>query len=357
MINGSKTEIRIAPATLVLVLFFTLVGYAIFKVSGIITSILTAVVLASFVRPLSMIFTRLRVPRITAIVLVYLSIFVVIGGITYLFLPVFFEEIAGVANSLPEGTLNEVFLVLGSDNATELLALLDVSSSGDLLKGIGSNLSNLSSGLINALSASAGGLVNFILIIVVSFYFAIEDRGIEKFLRAVTPVQHEPYVISIWHRVERKIGMWFQGQLLSALVLSVLTYIGLLILNIPYALVLSLLAGVFGLIPFGIVVAGIAAILIALSTVGVKAAIFVFIMYLLLQQFEEYILHPLIINKVTGVPSVVILLSLVVGLKLLGFMGLILALPAAMTAVELINDFEKRKLLKLARQAGVNVKE
>src|SRR3989344_5905186 len=79
-------------------------------------------------------------------------------------------------------------------------------------------------------------LVLLLYVIVLSFYFAVQETGVENFLRLVMPARHEEYVVGLWRRAQRKIGLWMQGQLLLSLIAGVIIYLGLLIMGVPYAL-------------------------------------------------------------------------------------------------------------------------
>jgi predicted PurR-regulated permease PerM len=351
-------KIRIAPESMLMFLGFLLIGYFIYETASFIISILVAVVLASFVSSIAGVFIRYKVPRVVSVVFVYIFVFLLFGGFVYFLLPIFFSELSGLIDMLPEGTFRDAVSYFGSGGFDEILNTINSSSNtAELLEGVRGTFKDISGGFVNTLSDAVGGIVNFILIIVISFYLSVSPGSIEQFLRAMTPAKHETRVISLWGRVEKKIEMWFRGQLLSALILAILTYVGMLILEVPYAFILSAMAGIFAMIPFGILIATIPALLIALSHGGVSLMLLVLVLYVILQQIEEYVLRPLILNRATGVPSLVILLSLVFGAKLIGFMGLILALPIAMVVIELLEDNEKKKLHILRKQASGETEE
>lgn len=346
-----SVTVKISLQSVLMIVVVGLVVLALFKVFDLVLVVLTAVVISAFIDSLAAPLMRLRIPRVPAVGVVYLTVFFAFGGLLYLIIPVFVNEITDLVTILPEDGFVRTIVQLFGDFTNAKQALSSVSGgSTELFMQARNVLGSVSGDLFNSLSSVFGGIVNTLLIIVISLYLAVQERGIEKFLQAITPVHREAYVISLWRRTERKIGLWFRGQLLSALIIAVLTYGGLLLLGVPYAFILALVAGMFGLIPFGIIVATIPAVMVAFFAGGFQLAVLVIALYLVLQQIEEYVLHPLIINKVTGVPSLVILLSLVVAAKLAGFLGLFLGLPAAIMLIELVNDFESRKLKQMEVQ-------
>ena len=224
---------------------------------------------------------------------------------------------------------------------TALLLYLSAYAVSSLSGGLGS--------LPQSVAATAGGifggLFQFILVVVISFYLAVQPRGIESFLRLVTPVQREGYVLGLWQRSQQKIGAWMQGQLLLGLIIGVLVFLGLTIFNVEHALLLAILAAAFELIPFfGPVLAAVPAVMIAFSS-SVTLGLVMIGFYIIIQQFENHLIYPLVVRKIIGVPPLVVILSLIVGTKLAGFMGLIIAVPVATVLLEILSDFEKSKYL------------
>lgn len=337
--KNQPLSITITPKSIFVIFLMILFGLALWKISTIILVILTAVVLASLVESISVgLIRRLHLPRIVAVIGVYIFVLVILSALIALVVPTFAKEIGDLSLLAGSGDsgFGGIFDTLKNIGET-------TTSPFDLVNQLQGSFAELSGELVSTLQSAFGGVLNVILVIVISFYLAIEERGVSQFLRAVTPLQYEEYVISVWQRTEYKIGAWFRGQLLQAVILATLTYLGLWVLGVPYALMLSVLAAVLGMIPFGIVLAGLVALFVAFSAGGVQLMLFTLIWYTALQQVENYILQPLIINRATGLPPLVVLLSVVIGVGLIGFLGLILAIPIAVVLMELVRDYEADK--------------
>src|SRR5690606_12588876 len=193
-----------------------------------------------------------------------------------------------------------------------------------------------------------GGMVNIVLVVVIAFYFSLEEREIDRFLRLITPRDKEDYILNLWHRVRVKIGLWFRGQVILACVLGILTYIGLALLSVPYALLLSLVVIVFSIIPFGIVLATIPAVAIAFVSGGVPLALIVLGIYIGLQQVENHIFQPLFVKRTTGLPPLIVIIALAAGAALAGVPGLLVSVPVAVLLLELLNDYEKSRMQQSA---------
>ena len=135
-----------------------------------------------------------------------------------------------------------------------------------------------------------------------------------------------------------------QGQLLLSVIVGVLVYLGLLILGIPYALLLAVFTAIAEIIPiFGSLTAGALAAVIGYSTGGFSLAFIVAGLYVVVNQFEANLIYPLIVKKVVGVPPLMVIVALIAGGTLAGFLGILLSVPVAAVALEFLSDYEKRK--------------
>ena len=138
-----------------------------------------------------------------------------------------------------------------------------------------------------------------------------------------------------------------QGQLLLSLISGTITYLGLLILGVPYALLLAVLAAVMNLVPvFGSLIAGVFATIVALGSGGFTLALMVAGLFVIINQIEGNLLYPLVVNKVVGIPPLLVILALLVGGSLAGFLGVVLSIPLAAAFREFLSDLEKNKRLK-----------
>jgi predicted PurR-regulated permease PerM len=222
--------------------------------------------------------------------------------------------------------------------------LVNTVSLKDAIVQIQNALAGLSHGFFQTASIIFGGAVSALLTLVISFYLAVEEKGIENFLRVIIPIEREEYSIGLWKRTQEKIGLWLQGQLLLAVVVGVLVYLGLSILQVPYAMTLAMLSAILEIIPiFGPIIAAVPGVIIAFS-VSPSLGLIVVGLYLIIQQFENHLIYPLVVTKIVGIPPTIVIVALLVGAKLAGILGFLLAIPLTTVVVELFSDFEKRKL-------------
>ena len=340
-------------------LFIGLVAFGLWQIRSLVLVVLLAVVIASFVDSGVRVFRRIKIPRSIAVVIIYVLGFAVVAGALYIFVPVFLDELVGLLDLLPaDSVVGNTLNLFGNGSLKETLAQLANDPSVnpfELVDRIREQISAVN--IFESISSVFGGIVNFVLVIVISFYLSVLEDGVGQFLRIVTPVRHEQYVLDIWHRSQRKIAGWFRGQVLLAVIQGILVYMGLLIIGVPYALLLGLATLLLSLIPYGVVLAALPAIAIGYFAGGLPMGLLVLGMFIIFQQLENYLWQPIIIKRVTGVPSLVIILSLVIGAQLAGFIGLILAIPVAVVILEIINDTEQQKMKELKKEQNADNKE
>jgi len=343
-------KIQFDISNLISVVTLIVVVALLFEIRGLLLVLLTAVVVATFAESFVKLGNKVRFPRIISVILFYIIIITLFGGVLFFMVPVLIQEV---------GSLQSVYPEIGNyiENAQILqgLAQQDVSLSEFFATQEGGSLAQE---LFRNISSVLGGLLNMIILLVVSFYLSVQERGIERFIRILVPIKHEDYAIDLWARTKKKIGSWFNGQLLLALILTVLTYLGLQIFSVPYSLLLALLAGIFGMIPYGIVLALMPAVVIAFVDGGWQLGLIVFILYWIIQQVTDYVLQPLILKRLTGLPTLVVILSVIIAGSIAGILGVMIAVPTAVFLLEIVHDREnsKRHILRQLEESENSTK-
>lgn len=335
----SNNSINISSGTIIRTILIGFAFYLVYILRDIMLVILTAVTITAAIEPINKSLIRRKVPRVLSVVLVFLFLALVVAGGFYFFFPTFISDVLSVLDLLPKYV-----------DSTNLLSPLSFGgafpdlSIQTVVDSLSSTFVNVTGGLFTTVSGFFGGVISFILIIVLSFYLSVQDDGVGNFLRVITPDHYEKYVLDLWKRSERKIGLWLQGQLLLGVIIGILTFLGLSILGVKSALFLALIAMVLELIPiFGLILAIIPALAIAIVDGGVTLSILVIGLYVIVQQFEAHLIYPLVVRKIVGIPPILVILTLIIGLKLAGFIGVILSVPVAAIIIEVLNDIEHKK--------------
>lgn len=337
-------------------MLFALLLALLWYLQEIVLVVLTAVVIASAMEPAIRFFMRQGIPRIFGVILMYLIIAVVFFGTLFFFIPPLLQDAANFLQQLPQ-TLAALD-ILKSNTNLPWGSFASSFSSADILNNLSATITSTTGGAFSTAAAFFGGLTSFLLVVVFSFYFSVQETGVDDFLRIVTPVEYQSYVLNLWKRSQDKIGKWMQGQLMLGAIVGVLLYLGLVILGVPHPLLLALLAAVFELIPvFGQIMAAIPALAVALSFGGPQSALLVGGLYLLVQQFEAHLIYPVVVKKVVGVPPLLVILALLVGYKLFGFLGVLLSVPLAGAIQELVNDIDKQKSRSMVQKGLADVVE
>jgi len=328
--------ITISTASIVKVAVFLLAAFFLYMIRDIIALFFMSLVLASIINPLASWFQEKGWSRAAAVLLLYLLILFILGAVVMLLVPAVISETRDL--------LANADAIWGS-----VLGTLGPLRTFVAEHGLGASLSDALSKIATGLNVAAGGIVatirglvtsvaSLIIVLVVAFYLVVSEDALKRLFREVAPEPYQPYLVDLFQRIEKSIGGWVRGQLILSVIVGVAVYLALQILGVKYALVLALAAGVAEAIPYvGPVFSAIPAILIALTQSPVKGLL-VGIMYVVIQQVENHVLVPKIMQKVTGLHPIVSIFAMLIGVKVAGLVGALLAIPVAMMLGIVIAD-------------------
>lgn len=360
---NSGTRIEITTSTIIKAILLVFCAIVLFALSDVVLVVLTAVVIASSLEPMIKWFMGMGMYRSFSAIITYALIGGILLGLFYTFVPRLLQDTSEFLNSVPEYLTSsslwdpldvvedvspapDTIAVLGEGtmDATRVVEVADEGSIRGAIQSINEAITAVSAGFVHSTSSIFGGVLSLVFIAVLSFYFAVQEDGIEKFLRIVVPARQEGYVVGLWKRTQAKIGLWMQGQLILAVVVGTLVYFTLTALGVRNALVFAVLAGLLEMIPlFGPIIAAIPAVATSFVDTGATSALIVGAMYIVIQQFENHLIYPLVVKKIVGVPPILVILALLVGFKLGGFLGIIISVPLASMLVEFLDDVQKDK--------------
>jgi predicted PurR-regulated permease PerM len=291
---------------------------------------LLAVVLASAMEPLVDYLKIKRIPRPVTVLAVYIAVLGFLGFVLYLIIPPVVSELQNLQGNLPQlmqelqDKIPGARALLGSGDASSVIHNFFISSES-------TSFFNRTIGIFN-------GIFSFLTVLVISFYLVANDRGMKKFIHDLVPSRHQNMILNLVGQIQKKMGLWVIGQFILSVAIFAVTFIGLSLLGIKYALFLALLAAVLEIIPYlGPVISAIPAILFALLQ-NPALAIGVIILYIVVQKTEGYVLVPKIMEKTLGISPLVVLVALLIGLKLAGVIGLLLSVPIAGVIMVIIKE-------------------
>ncbi|MBI2025604.1 AI-2E family transporter [Candidatus Kaiserbacteria bacterium] len=342
-----EVRISITSGTVFTALLIVAGVYVFWLLRDLAILVLTSIVIASAIEPGVALFVRYRVPRFVAALLVYVLVIGAVLAILFLFFPPIIADAADFLSAMPR-YLDAINITSPLSDITSAVGEVGTQSQTQsyvqTLVSLQSLFASSSGSVLQLLITFFGGIFSLVLVIVLSFYFALQDTGVDDFLRMVMPVKYEEYSVDLWRRSQKKIGLWMQGQILLSVIVGILVYLGLLIIGVPYALLLAVFTAMVEIIPiFGSLLSGVVAVVVGYSDGGVAIAAIVAGLYVVVNQFESNLIYPLIVKKIVGIPPLLVIVALIAGYTLAGFLGVLLSVPVAAVLLEFLNDFDKRK--------------
>lgn len=335
--------IEISWGTIFKVVLITLILIFLYLVREVIAVLIFSIIIASAITPFTDWIDRKKFPRLFGVLILYLAIFFLIAFVLSLIVPFMSQEFSQLSETLPKmiAKVTASLEKVQTDEGSRFFGI--ISDLQIFLDGISQFLQESSQSAVGFLIKVFGGIVSFIAIIIISFYLSIMKEGIDYFLSSIVPDKYENYILNLWHRSQKKLGQWFQAQILLSLIIGLFTFVGLSLLKIEFALILSVLAMILELVPTaGPVLAAIPAVALAF-TQSPSLGFWVIILYIVIQQVENHILTPIIMGKSLGLNPVIVILALLMGAKIAGILGMLLSVPIATIMVEFFNDLAEKK--------------
>ena len=333
--NGDRL-LDISWGTIFKIAFTFLVFYILYLIRDILIWFIFALIISILFNPAIDFLTRKKIPRTLSTIFVYFTIFGLLGLLIYLVAPLFVSEIQHFTQLFSQyfEKLSPPLKNLGIE-AFESFESFTKTFEGWLVKA--------SSSIFNAVVIIFGGIFSTISIFALAIFFSLEERTVERVIALLTPKRYEAYVLDLWTRCQKKVTGWFGSRLIASLAVGIMVFIASWALNVKYAASFGLLAGVLDIIPIiGPIIAG-AIIIIFVALDSWTKALFFLVIFILIQQIEGNILTPVLTKKFIGLPAALVLISLMVGAKLWGILGAILAIPLFGILFEFLKDFFKKQ--------------
>lgn len=319
-------KIDISHRTIIFIAAFILSLWLFYLIRDLLLIIFFAVILMSALSPLVDFFVKVKLPKALAIAITYIIILGIVATVFAIILPPLIEETSRLVLTLPP-LLAQVFSITRVD-----------------LSVFQSELTNLSKNIFSFTLAIFDNLLAIIFLLVITFYLLLERDNLENRISSFF-LGREVRVRKSIVQIEEKLGAWLRGQLLLSFIVGTLAYIGLLLLNIPYALPLAVVAGVLEVVPvIGPIISAIPSILIAL-TISPILGVGVATVYFVIQQLENHLIVPQVMKRAVGLNPLVVILAIAIGSRLLGFGGALLAVPIAVVLQIIVTEvIEGRKV-------------
>ncbi len=303
------SKIEVSHKTIIFTVVFLLSLWVLFQIRDILFLVFIAFIIMTALRPLVDWLSWARVPRVVAILLIY--------GIVFGFFGV------SLAGTVPTLVIQSTKFVAELPTFLEKVLPywnIDARSLSQQIAPISENILKVTVGIFS-------NIVTTVTVLVFTFYFLLERKKLGATLVSLMGEEAGERVLWTLKDVESRLGAWVNGQILLMAIVGVAVYFGLTLLHVDFALPLAIIAGVLEIVPMiGPIVSAIPAILVAL-TISPLLALFVVALYFIVQQVENNILVPLVLKKSVGLSPIITIFALMVGGRLAGIVGAVLAVP------------------------------
>lgn len=331
--------VTIDSNTIFRILLILLGLFFLYYILNVLVIIFIAFIIVSAIAPVVDYFEKYRLPRSLVVIFIYILFILALYYLFSFLIPAIGEQIRTLAQNMPAyydklSFIGDKFVHLYGNNPD----LIQQEKSNFLLN-LGDRFNENWLSIFSQAGSLIKGIVDVIAIFSLAFFLSIQKKSVGNFLKAFIPKHHEEYAVTLVERIQQKMGHWLLGQLVLNLIMGILIYIGLTLLNVPYALLLAIIAATFEFVPFiGGILSAALGVLVALS-VSPLTALIALVIYLSIQQFQNHILAPLVMKQVVGLNPVAVIIAILVGFKFAGPIGIILAIPITAAISVFVSDF------------------
>lgn len=351
-----ESVVKCTIAILLLIGLVTLLGV----IKNIIIIFLVALFLAATLTPAVDRLEQFKIPRAIGILILYILIIGIFVVMFSSLVPIVAKQIEQLAlgakdmiqNLVTNPSPNSWFMQKIQPFANQIWQNIDqtqiINQLTDTLKGIASNLTSFAGNAIGVIFVVFNGIFNLLMILIITFFMISNAKHTNDFFRSLFPRKYSAYISLKTKQISFRIGEWMRGQLFLALAMALLTFTILSIIGLNYALTLSLLAGLGEFLPYlGPMITFSSVILVALNQSPILA-LWLIPIYAVIMLIEGNVLIPLIVGRVVGMNSIVVLFSLFCGATIgvdlggsfgLGLVGMILAVPIANIISLFVEDY------------------
>lgn len=332
--------ITISTGTILRTILIGLALVFLYIIRDVVALFLIALLVAAIIDPFGERLQRWGLPRGLAVFIVYIVGLAALVGVMVLVVPPTVAELHDLSVKFAPLIENTPF--------ADVKNLVESGAWTQDLQGVITSVQE--TGLVSALPQlgvwaqnAVGGIFALLLVLVLAFYMVVEEHVVRRGVAAFAPAEYQPFVTQLSMKIREKVGAWLRGQLLVMLIVGILCYGALTILGVPYAIVLAALAALLEVVPFiGPNVAAVPAMVIAFGISPVHGVL-VIAAYFVIQQLENHILVPKIMQKTTGLNPIVSILAILIGFQVDGIVGAMLSIPIAMVISVFYNEVFKTR--------------
>lgn len=289
------------------------------QVRDIVYLLVISFLVMTALRPLVEGLARFKVPRVIAIFAIYIIVFGFIGLSIASSVPLLMVQVTRFISVLPSFV-------------SRVMPYWDVDPKifTQQITPIGENVIRVTVGIFS-------NIITTLTVLVFTFYFLLERRNMRRYLLDTVGDKYGPDLLTILAEAEQRLGAWVRGETILMVTIGVATYIGLSMLHVEFALPLAIIAGILEIVPMvGPIISAIPAVLVAI-TISPILALSVAALYFIIQQVENHAIVPFVMKKSVGLSPLVTIVALMIGARLAGVMGAVLAVPVVLVGQVTLN--------------------
>lgn len=327
--------INISTGTILKAIIIILGLWFLYFIRDILAIFFIAIIITAGIEPLVDWMEKRKIPRSIGVLIIYIILAALLGLFFSFFIPPLVAQATDFFQNIPVYIDKLSVLFSGFQNYAQSFG---INFNGqEFFNNLAGSIPSSPSGIFSTTIGFFSGILTVIIVFSLTFYLSVKKDGLKKFIVSVTPSRHEAYVTSLTERIKNKIGRWLQGQLFLMLLIFVMYFLALYFLKIPYALILALFGGILEIIPYlGPILSTIPVVLLGFL-ISPLTGLLALGIYICIQQIEGHIFVPQVMKKALGLNPVIVILALIVGIKLGGIIGGVLAIPIA-TALDIVYD-------------------
>lgn len=292
---------------------------------------------------------RFRVPRRWGLLLAVVLTLVALVGIGYLIVPPVLQQTQGLIGALPGliARSKQALLEVGNRYPIVRQALPAPDELTRYVNSMVGNLGRYFSGLFPYLFGGITLLIHLVSVLVMAVYMTLRPRLYREGIVVLVPPMHRDLARDILTDLSNTLRAWIVGQILAMIFLGGLTWVGLMVLGVQYALAFGVFTGLVAIVPFfGSLVSTLLPALFALGAGGPLKALGVVLLGVVIHLIEANFIHPIIMERQINLPPVLSILSVLIMAELLGAIGLLVAVPVLATVIVIVRRVYVHRLLE-----------
>jgi len=306
-----------------------------------------AFLLSLAITPLADILARRRIPRSLTVLGIYLGLIGLLIVLGVLLLPIISTETSLLQANGPD-LLQKALSRLST---TPFVGRL-FSSNDTLSQNLIQYIYALGPTFLSTVAGVGGIMLDLVGVLILAYFLAADTTIGQRVVHTLVPVGYQPQVIAVMQQLRTRLTRWVWAQVAIASYFAVTFGIGLAWLGVPFALTIALVGGILEIIPYvGGVVATVLGILSAL-TVAPQLAIWVLLLYMLVAEVQSHLVAPALYGRAIHLHPAAVLVSLLIGAKAKGLIGVFFAVPIVVVLLTLIQEIQTVSLTKNAQSAN-----